>query len=69
MEGEHYRFCESWIDPSRQTVEIWDIPDVGPVDAAEIMNKVEQTFEMIRRRTDKLLTVLTALGLEEQDPH
>jgi hypothetical protein len=48
MEREHHRFCEDLIDPMRQTVEIWDIPDVGQVDTARIMNKVEQTFEMIR---------------------
>jgi protein-tyrosine-phosphatase len=50
MEQEHYGFCREWIDPIRQKVEIWDIPDVGPVAAAEIMNKVERTFEMIRQR-------------------
>jgi protein-tyrosine-phosphatase len=58
MEREHYNFCTDWLDPVRQTVEIWDIPDVGPVDAASVMTKVEQTFEMIRARTDKLLTTL-----------
>jgi protein-tyrosine-phosphatase len=60
MEREHQRFCEDWIEPIRQRVEVWDIQDVGPVDAAEIMNKVERTFEMIRQRTEMLLT---ALGL------
>jgi protein-tyrosine-phosphatase len=58
MEREHYTFCKDWLDPVRQTVEIWEIPDVGPVDAARIMAKVEQTFEMIRERTDMLLTTL-----------
>src|SRR5712692_6812963 len=28
MEREHYSFCEDWLDPVRQTVEIWDIPDI-----------------------------------------
>jgi protein-tyrosine-phosphatase len=60
MEREHQRFCEAWIDAGRQTVEIWDIPDVGPVEASQIMSKVERTFEMIRERTDMLLS---ALGL------
>ncbi len=58
MEREHYTFCKDWIDPARQTVEIWEIPDVGPLDAAQIMTKVEQTFEMIAQRTDMLLTTL-----------
>ena len=58
MEREHYRFCQDWIDPIRQTVEIWDIPDVGPIDAERIMTKVEQTFEMIRKRADTLLSTL-----------
>jgi protein-tyrosine-phosphatase len=58
MEREHYTFCKDWIDPARQTVEIWEIPDVGTVDAARIMEKVEQTFEMIRERTDMLLIAL-----------
>ncbi|MBZ5627174.1 MAG: hypothetical protein LAQ69_52150 [Acidobacteriia bacterium] len=61
MEREHYRFCKDWIDPIRQTVEIWDIPDVGPVDAAQIMSKVDQAFEMIRQRTDTLLKALGSL--------
>jgi len=58
MEREHYSFCQDWIDPIRQTVEIWDIPDVGPVDAGRIMTKVEQTFAMIEQRTDTMLTAL-----------
>ena len=58
MEREHYSFCKDWIDPVRQTVEIWEIPDVGPMDAAQVMTKVEQTFEMIAQRTDMLLTTL-----------
>jgi len=61
MEREHYRFCEDWIDPIRQRVEIWDIPEVGPVEPAQIMTKVEKTFAMIRQRTDMLLTALGSL--------
>lgn len=61
MEREHYRFCEDWLDPVRQWVEIWDIPDVRQVDAAQIMTEVEQTFAMIRQRTDMLLTTLGSL--------
>ena len=61
MECEHHSFCKDWLDPGRQTVEIWDIPDVGPVDAAQIMTEVEQTFEMIGQRTDMLLTTLGSL--------
>jgi hypothetical protein len=58
MEGEHHRYCKDWIGPIRQTVEIWDIPDVGPVDVSRIMAKVERTFEKIAQRTDMLLTAL-----------
>jgi len=39
-------------------VEIWEIPDVGPIDPAQIMSKVEQTFDAIRQRTDMLVTTL-----------
>ena len=60
MEREHYSFCKGWIDPVRQTVEIWDIPDVRQVDTTRIMTEVEQTFTVIEQRTDMLLT---ALGL------
>jgi protein-tyrosine-phosphatase len=56
MEREHYQYCKDLLDLVRQTVEIWDIPDVGQVDAARIMTEVEQTFEMIKQRTDMLLT-------------
>ena len=58
MERAHYSFCKDWIDSFRQTVEIWDIPDVGQVETAQIMTEVEQTFEMIGQRTDMLLTAL-----------
>ena len=61
MERAQYRFCKDWLDPVRQTVETWDIPDVGQVDAARIMTEVAQTFEMIARRTDMLLKILGSL--------
>ena len=59
MESEHQRFCEKWIEAMHQRIEVWEIEDVGPIDAAEIPNKVERTFGMIRQRIDALLTVLT----------
>jgi protein-tyrosine-phosphatase len=58
MESEHHRFCEGWIDPMRQRTEVWEIEDVGPIDAAKIPNKVERTFGIIRQRIDTLLTAL-----------
>jgi protein-tyrosine-phosphatase len=58
MESEHHRFCEKWIEARRQRIEVWEIEDIGPIDAAEIPNKVERTFGLIRQRTDALLTVL-----------
>ena len=61
MEREHHYFCQDWIDPVRQRFEIWDVPDVGPVEAARIMPKVEETFAVIRQRTDSLLTALGSL--------
>ena len=58
MEAEHYDYCERWIEPLRQRVEVWGIEDVGMIAAAEIPNKVERTFAMIRQRTDALLRAL-----------
>ena len=58
MEAEHRRFCDNWIEPARQRLEVWGIEDIGPMDAAEIPHKVERTFEAIRQRTDALLKVL-----------
>jgi protein-tyrosine-phosphatase len=58
MESEHHRFCEKWIEATRQRIEVWEIEDVGPIDAVEIANKVERTFGIIRRRIDTLLTGL-----------
>src|ERR1700757_1129165 len=62
MESEHRRFCENWIEPARQRVEVWEIEDLGSVDAAEIVNEVERTFGIIRQRTE---TLLTTLGLSD----
>ena len=58
MQDEHFHFCEEWIDPMRQRVEIWGIQDVQQVDARGIRNEVEHTFENIRQRTDLLLAAL-----------
>jgi hypothetical protein len=55
MEREHYAFCEGWIDPVRQRIEVWNVPNVGPIDGAGIMNAVSPTFDLIRQRTDMLL--------------
>lgn len=56
MESEHRRFCENWIDPTRQRIEVWEIEDVGPVEASEIAKNVQRTFGIICQRTDALLT-------------
>lgn len=61
MESEHYSFCENWISPARQKIEVWGIEDIGPMAAEAISAKVERTFQLIRQRTDALLGVL-ALG-------
>jgi hypothetical protein len=61
MEAKHRRFCEDWIEPERQRIEVWEVEDVGSVQAAEIAKKVERTFGIIRQRTDTLLGTL-ALG-------
>lgn len=55
MEEEHHRFCENWIEPERQRVEIWGVKDIGDLEAAEIPSEVERTFENIRRHTDALI--------------
>ena len=60
METEHRRFCESWLEPARQTLEVWEIEDIGPIPVSQIAEKAERTFGIIRQRTDSLLT---ALGL------
>ena len=62
MEYEHYRFCQDWIDPVRQVVEVWHISDIKQADASGIMNEVEQTFASIQYRMDLLLT---KLGIEK----
>lgn len=58
METEHRRFCEDWIEPERQRIEVWEIEDVGSVNATEIANKVDRTFGIIRQRVDALLATL-----------
>lgn len=58
MEPGHLRHCEGWIDRTRQKIEVWEIEDVGPLPPAAIAKKVEQTFDLIRQRTDALLTSL-----------
>lgn len=62
MESEHLQFCESWIEPARQRVEVWGIEDVGPVPAEEIAKKAARTFAVIRQRTDTLLAALRLAG-------
>jgi protein-tyrosine-phosphatase len=58
METEHRQFCEAWIDPTRQRVEVWGVEDVGPIDNALIPAKVQRTFGIIRLQTDALLSDL-----------
>ena len=58
MESEHQQFCDAWVDPGRHRIEVWDIEDIGPMDAGKIPDKVERTFAMIRERTDALLRTL-----------
>ena len=58
MEEVHLRFCEDWIDPARQRIEVWGIEDVGPIPAARIPEKVARTFGVICQQTDALLAAL-----------
>lgn len=58
METEHHRFCEAWVEPARQRVEVWGVKDIGDLAAVEIPNEVERTFAIIRRHTDALLAKL-----------
>jgi len=58
MEDEHHHFCEEWIEAARQRIFVWGIEDVGPIAPAEIANKVERTFALIRNRTDSHLSDL-----------
>lgn len=58
MEPEHHRFCEGWIEVTRQRIEVWGIEDIGPMDASKIPAKVELTFQLIRQRIDSLLNDL-----------
>ncbi|MGA8163306.1 MAG: hypothetical protein WA374_18005 [Acidobacteriaceae bacterium] len=62
MESEHQRFCESWIEPDRQRIEVWGIEDIGPIPAEQIPGAVERTFGLIRERTDVLLESLRGEG-------
>jgi protein-tyrosine-phosphatase len=58
MEPEHRIFCQDWIEPERQRMQVWDVEDVGPIPASEIAPKVDRTFAIIRKRTDALLATL-----------
>jgi protein-tyrosine-phosphatase len=63
MEAEHHRFCKRWIDSKRQKHTIWSIPDIGrQVGAGQLMTEVDRTFQLIRQRTDTLLTELNLLS-------
>jgi protein-tyrosine-phosphatase len=64
MESEHRRFCEDWIEPARQRIEVWGVEDIGPIAVAEIADKVQRTFGVIRQQTDRLLA---ALGVTNGD--
>lgn len=58
MEPEHHRFCVDWIEPDRQTIEVWGVKDIDNLEAAEIPNEVERTFAIIRGHTDSLIASL-----------
>jgi protein-tyrosine-phosphatase len=58
MEGEHHRFCASWIEP-RHSVEIWGVKDIDGLEVDGIPGEVERTFEIIRRHTDALIARLS----------
>jgi hypothetical protein len=67
MESVHRQFCADWIVPGieagGQRIEVWEIEDIGQMDAvAQIPEKVRRTFVIIRRQTDALLS---ALGLSD----
>lgn len=64
MESEHRLFCEDWIEPDRQRIEVWDVEDIGPIAFTEISKKAERTFAIIRAKTDKLLATLVAGKVE-----
>jgi protein-tyrosine-phosphatase len=55
LESEHLRYCENWIEPARQKIEVWEIEDIGPIAPAMIPMKAERTFAVIRQRVDELL--------------
>lgn len=59
MEDEHYRFCLEWIDPGRQTVQIWGVHDiVSGAKPAEFRAAAERTFATLKAQTDVLLAGL-----------
>jgi protein-tyrosine-phosphatase len=58
MEAEHRRFCEDWIEPARQRIEVWGVEDIGPIEPTEIAGKVERTFAAICGHTGILLANL-----------
>lgn len=62
MEAEHHRFCEEWIQPARQRIEVWGVKDIDGREPAEIPIEVERTFAIIRRRTDALIASLEPHG-------
>lgn len=62
MESEHQHFCREWIVPDRHRVEVWEIEDIGALEFSKIPAKVEQTFAMIRGRTDELIKSLDLSG-------
>lgn len=64
MEEEHRRFCQDWVEPARQRIEVWGVEDLGPMDASEIPATVERTFQNIRQRTDSLLAALGLAGVD-----
>ena len=61
MESEHYHYCIDWVDSSMQTVEIWNIPDIGSgVGPAQIGTVAERTFAVIVHQTDLLLASIAS---------
>jgi len=58
LESEHRQYCEDWIDPARQRIEVWEIEDVGPIAPELIPIKAKRTFAAIRERVDLLVDAL-----------
>jgi protein-tyrosine-phosphatase len=70
MESVHRQFCADWIVPGmvpgRQRIEVWGIEDIGQMDTvAQIPDKVQRTFVIIRRQTDALLSALGLSNVSE----